>query len=50
VSGAGVKKTSKTNKTGNTFSFKVHPTKKGNITFSASKSGCAGVKVTTVVY
>ena len=50
VSGAGVKKTSKTNKTGNTFSFKVHPTKKGTITFSASKSGCAGGKVQVVVF
>ena len=50
VSGAGVTKTTKTSATNGTASFKVHPTKKGNITFAVSKAGCVGIKIKTIVF
>jgi hypothetical protein len=50
VSGAGVTKVTKTSALNGTVSFKVHPTKKGNITFAVSKAGCVGVKIKTIVF
>ncbi len=50
VSGAGVTKVTKTSASNGTASFKVHPTKAGNITFAVSKAGCVGVKIKTVVF
>lgn len=50
VSGAGVTKVTKKSASNGTASFKVHPTKAGNITFAVSKAGCVGVKIKTVVF
>ena len=50
VSGAGVPKTSKLTGSTGKASFKVHPTKSGTITWSATKSGCVTGKATTSVY
>jgi hypothetical protein len=50
VSGAGVTKTSKLTGSTGKASFKVHPTKAGTITWSATKSGSVTGKATTSVY
>jgi len=50
VSGAGVTKTSKLTGSTGKASFKVHPTKAGTITWTATKSGCVSGKATTTSY
>jgi hypothetical protein len=49
-SGAGVVATSHTTSSGGYVTFKVHPTKKGTITFTLTKTGCISTTVKVTSY